>query len=77
MSPKPLVSIIIRMKNEERWIIPCFEALYGQSYQNFEIVVVDNESSDKTLKKVSQFPIKKIITVSDYLPGKALNLVIE
>ena len=77
MSPKPLVSIIIRTKNEERWITPCFEALYGQSNHNFEIVVVDNESSDKTLKKVSQFPIKKIITVSDYLPGKALNKGIE
>jgi len=25
MSPKPLVSVIIRTKNEERWITPCFE----------------------------------------------------
>lgn len=68
-----LISIIIRTKNEERWIIPCFEALYAQSLKDFEIVVVDNESSDKTLKKVSQFTVGKIITISDYLPGKALN----
>jgi GT2 family glycosyltransferase len=77
MSPKPLVSIIIRTKNEERWITPCFEALFSQSYQDFEIVVVDNKSTDKTLDKIRQFPVDKIIRISDYLPGKALNLGIE
>jgi rhamnosyltransferase len=77
MSSIPLISIIIRTKNEERWITPCFEALYTQSFKNFEIVVVDNESSDKTLKKVKHFPVEKIITISDYLPGKALNQGIE
>ena len=74
---QPAVSIIIRTKNEERWITPCFQALFNQSYQDFEIVVVDNESTDKTLDKILQFPVEKIITVSDYLPGKAINLGIE
>tara|TARA_B100000579_G_scaffold371763_1_gene334538 strand:+ start:3256 stop:4620 length:1365 start_codon:yes stop_codon:yes gene_type:complete len=77
LKKKAKVSIIIRTKNEERWIRPCFEALFSQSYRDFEIVVVDNESTDKTLDKVSQFPVKKIITVSDYLPGKAINVGIE
>jgi len=69
----PLVSIIIRTKNEERWIRPCFESLFSQSFQDFEIIVVDNESSDKTLDKIRQFPVEKIVTIRDYLPGKALN----
>ena len=73
----PSVSIIIRTKNEERWIRPCFEALFSQSFQDFEIVVVDNESTDKTLEKIRQFSVEKIITVRDYLPGKALNKGIE
>ena len=74
---QPTVSIIIRTRNEERWITPCFEALFNQSFKNFEIVVVDNESTDKTLDKIHQFPVEKIITIGDYLPGKALNLGIE
>ena len=74
---QPAVSIIIRTKNEERWITPCFQALSNQSYQDFEIVVVDNNSTDKTLDKIRQFSVEKIITVSDYLPGKAINLGIE
>ena len=74
---QPTASIIIRTRNEERWITPCFEALFNQSFQNFEIVVVDNESTDKTLDKIRQFSVEKILTISDYLPGKALNLGIE
>ncbi len=77
MSSLPSVSIIIRTKNEERWIRPCLEVLFRQSFQDFEIVIVDNESIDKTLEKVRQFPVKKIITVDNYLPGKALNMGIE
>ena len=70
---KALCSIIIRTKNEERWIGPCLKAVQKQSYQNFEIILVDNESTDSTLKRAKEFEIEKIITISDYLPGKALN----
>ena len=77
MSSSPIVSIIIRTKNEERWITPCFEALYGQDYKDFEIIVVDNQSTDKTIEKIRQFPVEKIVNITDYLPGRALNLGVE
>jgi len=77
MSLSPIVSIIIRTKNEERWITPCFEALKSQTYRNFEIIIVDNQSTDRTLEKIRQFKVDKIVKISDYLPGKALNLGIE
>lgn len=70
-------SIIIRTKNEERWIVPCLKAVYEQSYRDFEVVIVDNESTDRTLEKVRQFPVDKVMTCTDYLPGKALNIGIE
>ena len=70
---KPLCSIIIRTKDEERWIGPCLNAINRQSYTNYEIIIVDNESSDSTLKRANKFKIEKIVSVSDYLPGKALN----
>ena len=70
---KPLCSIIIRTKNEERFINACLTAIYKQNYTNFEVIVVDNESTDLTLKKIQQFNIKNIVNLSDYLPGKALN----
>jgi CMP-N-acetylneuraminic acid synthetase len=45
--------------------------------QDFEVVIVDNESTDLTLAKVRQFPVKKIVNCTDYLPGKALNIGIR
>ncbi len=68
------VSIVIRTRNEERWISSCLKAVYSQDCQDFEVILVDNESTDSTLDKVRQFPVKKILSCTDYLPGKALNI---
>lgn len=72
-----LCSIIIRTRNEERWIGACLEAVFKQTYETFEVILVDNESSDRTLEKAEKYPIAKILKCEDYLPGKALNIGIR
>lgn len=72
-----LISIVIRTKNEERWISQCLRGMFDQDYKNFEVIIVDSESSDKTLEKARQFGVHRIITCKEYLPGKALNLGIK
>ncbi len=67
-----LVSIIIRTKNEERWISACLRSVFNQSYKNIEVVVVDNESTDKTVAKAKNHPVK-IVSIKDFIPGKAIN----
>ena len=74
---KKLVSIIIRTKNEERWITEVLRGVFSQDYKDFEVIIVDNESTDKTVEKAKQFNIKKILTCKEYLPGKALNIGIK
>ena len=54
-----LASIIIRTKNEEDWIGHCLEAIINQSYKNFEIIIVDNQSSDNTIEIAKSFSVKK------------------
>lgn len=71
------VSIIIRTKNEERWITQVLRGIAEQDQKNFEIIVVDNESSDKTLEKARKFGVKKVITCTQYLPGAAINMGIK
>jgi glycosyltransferase involved in cell wall biosynthesis len=44
----PLVSVVITTKNEEKNIESCLISIQEQSYQNIEIIVVDNNSSDRT-----------------------------
>ncbi len=69
---RPLISIIIRAKNEERWIYPCLRGVFSQTYRNIEVVIVDNGSTDQTLKRAQEFPVR-IIHIDDFLPGKAIN----
>lgn len=70
------VSIIIRTKNEEKWISNCLKNIFLQTYKNIEIIIVDNYSTDKTLQKIRGFP-HKLIKIKKFLPGKALNLGIK
>ena len=47
---KNKVSIIVRTRNEERWISQCLSAIEKQSYKNHEVILVDNDSSDNTVE---------------------------
>jgi CMP-N-acetylneuraminic acid synthetase len=71
-----VVSIIIRTQNEERWISLCLKAVFSQDYKDFEVILVDNKSSDKTIAKANAFNIK-VLNIDEYKPGKALNLGIS
>jgi rhamnosyltransferase len=70
-------SIVIRTKNEERWITKCLKAINNQLYKNYETIIVDNCSTDNTLQKLENFNIEKIISINKYKPGKSLNLGVK
>ena len=72
MDNEPLVSIIIRTKNEERWISNCLRAVFSQDYKNFEVILVDNLSMDRTIAKAEEFPVK-LVNIENFRPGKAIN----
>ena len=46
----PLISVIVPARNEERNIKRCVEALLAQTYPKFELIVVDDNSGDATLR---------------------------
>lgn len=69
----PEVSIIIRTKNEERWISSCLQAVFKQKYTDFEVIIVDSGSTDKTIVKAKQFDVR-IVYIDEFFPGKAINL---
>jgi len=52
--PAPLVSILIPARDEEVNIAACLESLQKQDYPNFEILVLDDNSSDNTGSIVEQ-----------------------
>ena len=46
----PMVSIVITVYNGERYIGACIKAALAQTYQNFEVLVVDDGSTDATAR---------------------------
>ena len=46
----PKVSIIIVTLNSEKYLEETFQSLINQSYKNFEVIVIDGKSSDKTIE---------------------------
>jgi len=69
----PIISIIIRTKNEEDWIGHCLEMVYKQDFKNFEVILVDNNSYDNTVGVAKRYPLTNIINIKNFLPGLALN----
>lgn len=70
-----MISVIIRTKNEERWMRPCLEGVINQRVdQPVEVVLVDNASTDRTVERAIRVcPELKLVEISDFLPGLALN----
>jgi chlorobactene glucosyltransferase len=53
-APAPLISILIPARNEEANIGVCLESLRQQDYPNFEILVLDDSSTDGTADIVAR-----------------------
>ncbi len=62
MSKDPLVSVIIIFLNGEKFIEEAIESVITQTYQNWELLLVDDGSTDRsttiTLKYAEQYPDK-------------------
>lgn len=50
-----LVSVIIPCYNVEEYIEECLDSVYNQTYGHFEVIVVDNNSTDRTMELVQDY----------------------
>ncbi len=72
-----LVSIIIRGKNESRWLKILLKELKKQTIRNYEIIFCDNNSDDNSIEILKKNRVKKIINFKKYIPGNILNKAIK
>ena len=75
----PLISIIICTFNSHKTISDTIKSIKKQNYKNYEIVIIDNNSHDNTLKIIKNFKIKnlKIISVINVGLYEAINIGIK
>ncbi|OXB02719.1 glycosyltransferase family 2 protein [Flavobacterium pectinovorum] len=77
-----LVSIITPTFNAEKFIRATIESVLNQSYQNWEMILVDDASTDKTIAIIKEFTIKdNRIKLTELLKnsgnGFARNMALE
>ena len=53
----PLVSIVVPAYNAERFLREALESLFALDYEPFEVIVVDDGSTDGTVAVANTFPL--------------------
>lgn len=79
---KALISIIIPVYNAEKYISNTIKSLFSQTYKNFEVIIIDDGSSDNSMQIVDKEMKQKnipytIIRQANQGVGKARNVGYE
>ena len=71
----PLISLVVPAFNEEVTIRKSIQSLIGLDYPNYEVIVVDDGSTDKTLEEAKKFESSGVKVIHQKNQGKsnALN----
>jgi glycosyltransferase involved in cell wall biosynthesis len=56
----PLVSVIMCMYNEEKYVGDAIDSILNQTYKNFELIIVDDYSTDKSVQICKTFKDDRI-----------------
>ena len=77
MIKNPLVSVLITAYNSSEFLETTLDSLLNQTYQNLEIIIVEDGSQDSTPEIIERYA-KNYVQVKAFFPGrlgraKALN----
>ena len=57
---QPKVSIIMPVYNAQKYIDRCIKSLLDQTFKDFELLMVDDQSQDDSLKLLKKYKDKRI-----------------
>ncbi|MBF0522003.1 MAG: glycosyltransferase family 2 protein [Candidatus Omnitrophica bacterium] len=73
----PLVSVIVPVYNGEKYLAEAIDSILCQTYLSFEIIVVDDGSTDDTAKVAKQFPSVRYFNQGHLGQGVARNRAVR
>lgn len=75
----PLVSVVVPLYNKEQWVERCIKSVLEQTYKVMEILIINDGSTDNSLKIVSKMRDNRIQIINKPNGGvsSARNLGIE
>ena len=47
---KPIISVVLPVYNEEKFIGECIESILNQTYTDFELIIINDASTDRSLE---------------------------
>ncbi|RHV70460.1 MULTISPECIES: glycosyltransferase family 2 protein [Clostridia] len=72
---KPLVSVVMSTYNEEKYVLASINSILNQTYENIEIIIVDDASTDNTVSLIENIATDKIrLYINDTNKKLAHNL---
>jgi GT2 family glycosyltransferase len=71
----PLVSVIVLNYNSQKYVSECLSSLLDTDYSNFEIIFVDNASTDDSVRIAKTFDHIEIVRTSENCGTLARNIV--
>ena len=74
MNKRPFISVIIPVYNGEKFLPGCLEALVSGSYRDYELIVVDDCSTDRSVEISREKGAQVLKTSRQSGPGGARNL---
>jgi len=65
MNNNPKISVLMTVFNGERFIREAIESILNQTFRDFEFIIVDNASTDKTLEIISSYRDPRIVLIKN------------
>jgi len=71
----PFFSVVVPLFNKERFILRCINSILTQTYQDFELIVIDDGSEDQSVERIIHIDEKRLTVIrqANQGPGAARN----
>ncbi|MGJ8592086.1 MAG: glycosyltransferase family 2 protein [Aquaticitalea sp.] len=72
MNEKPLVSVLMTVYNREKYLAEAIESVMASTYQNWELIIVDDGSKDSSVSIANSYAAKDA-RITSYINSKNLG----
>ena len=62
---KPIISVVLPVYNEEKFIGECIESILNQTYRDFELIIINDASTDRSAEIINSYNDQRISVIDN------------